>query len=138
MPNSRDRHPPEVEAQVVEMYGRGDRTAEIVAVTGVPRASVYAVLRRHQVEPNRIKRRSAIVPNPATVPAGQEELTLEERLSVVYQLAQVQQGDIGRYRQILEGVRTWIEGYFAGELTVADSEVLARHHAAVIDALEWD
>ena len=45
---------PDTAAQVVDLYvNKGAKLADIVAATGVPRSSIYWILQKNQVDPNR-------------------------------------------------------------------------------------
>jgi hypothetical protein len=44
----------DVQLRVVEMYKANAKTAEITRATHVPRASIYWVLERHGIRPNRL------------------------------------------------------------------------------------
>jgi 'Paired box' domain len=44
----------DVQARIIEMYNAGAKTAEITRATHVPRASIYWVLERNGIRPNRV------------------------------------------------------------------------------------
>jgi uncharacterized protein YerC len=49
-------HTEEARARVIEMYQTGHKLAEITRETGVPRATIYWILRREGISTNRVAR----------------------------------------------------------------------------------
>jgi len=56
----------DTETVVVDMYRRGDRVADIASATGVSPGSVYGVLRRAGLSPDRQRHTRATSPGGAT------------------------------------------------------------------------
>lgn len=50
MPN---QIPDEIREQIIDLYREGARTADITAVTGIARSSIYSVLHQEGVKPTR-------------------------------------------------------------------------------------
>ena len=62
------KHQPEED--VVRMYQAGATLAQITETTGVARSSIYWVLRKHGITPDRLRSRLAHPPAPAGVSLG--------------------------------------------------------------------
>ncbi len=69
-------HGDETKDRVVAMYQAGARTADIEAETGVPRPSIYMILKQQGIQPSRQKAR---VPMDLTVDQLLEQLAGRDR-----------------------------------------------------------
>ena len=74
--DKRTVHTADTKDRVVEMYQAGARTADIEAETGVPRPSIYMILKQQGIQPSRQKAR---VPMDLTVDQLLEQLAGRDR-----------------------------------------------------------
>ncbi len=74
MPEARRALDPQVEEDVVRMYRDGSTLAEITEATGVARSSIYWVLRKRDITPDRLRSRLSVLPTPEGVAMGSEQV----------------------------------------------------------------
>lgn len=63
---------PEAEDEVVRLYREGATLAQITEQTGVGRSSIYWVLRKHDITPDRLRSRLAAPPTSEGIAMGPE------------------------------------------------------------------
>ncbi|MDQ4145288.1 MAG: helix-turn-helix domain-containing protein [Actinomycetota bacterium] len=65
---------PEAEAEVVRLYRDGATLAEITEATGVARSSIYWVLRKHDITPDRLRAKLSVLPAAEGLTMGAEQV----------------------------------------------------------------
>jgi len=65
---------PQNEEEVVRLYRDGATLAEITEATGVARSSIYWVLRKHDITPDRLRSKLTALPGAEAVTMGSEQV----------------------------------------------------------------
>lgn len=85
--------------QIISLYQAGERLIEITRQTGVPRATIYWVLRRNGIHPNRATKPSSESMSVHEVldrlmASEREVATLQERLAVAQRTIEMLSGQL--------------------------------------------